>query len=147
MVSGTPIAGKIDSLHGELNFLQVWPFSLQNDGFWEKKVGEPFEAKDQEALELLRALIRVVMMRHSKSQTYVDGRPLVKIPARTVEWRGVDFSAAPEFGQYGNASAPHARYVYKYLESLCATVCRKMEESAEGTAASEGGGGGGSGGG
>lgn len=23
MVSGTPIAGKIDSLHGELNFLQV----------------------------------------------------------------------------------------------------------------------------
>ncbi|CAN0583348.1 unnamed protein product, partial [Ectocarpus sp. 12 AP-2014] len=46
----------------------VWPFSLQNDGFWEKKVGEPFEAKDYGALELLRALIRVVMMRHSKSQ-------------------------------------------------------------------------------
>ncbi|CAN0064539.1 unnamed protein product [Scytosiphon promiscuus] len=129
MVSGTPIAGKIDSLHGELNFLQVWPFSLQNDGFWEKKVGEPFEAKDTEAMELLRALIRVVMMRHSKSQTYVDGRPLVKIPARTVEWRGVDFSAAPEYGQYGNSSAPHARYVYKYLENLCATVCRKMEET------------------
>ncbi|CAM9858108.1 unnamed protein product [Ectocarpus sp. 6 AP-2014] len=129
MVSGTPIAGKIDSLHGELNFLQVWPFSLQNDGFWEKKVGEPFEAKDYEALELLRALIRVVMMRHSKSQTYVDGRPLVKIPARTVEWRGVEFSSAVESGQYSNASAPHARYVYKYLENLCATVCRKMEEN------------------
>ncbi|CAM9883365.1 unnamed protein product [Pylaiella littoralis] len=130
MVSGTPIAGKIDSLHGELNFLQVWPFSLQNDGFWEKKVSEPFAIKDDGALELLRALIRVVMMRHSKSQTYSDGRPLVKIPARTVEWRGVDFSATVESGQYANRSAPHARYVYKYLENLCATVCRKMEEGA-----------------
>lgn len=50
---------------------QVWPFSLQNDGFWEKKVGEPFEERDPEALELLRALIRVVMMRHSKSQVMI----------------------------------------------------------------------------
>eukprot|EP00752_Nemacystus_decipiens_P012660 g11214.t1 len=141
MVSGTPITGKIDSLHGELNFLQVWPFSLQNDGFWEKKVSEPFAAKDQGALELLRALIGVVMMRHSKSQTYVDGRPLVKIPVRTVEWRGVDFSAMPESGQYANASAPHARYVYKYLEHLCATVCRKMEESAAAFAGGAAGGG------
>ena len=46
----------------------MWPFSLQNDGFWEKKVSEPFAAKEKGALELLRALIGVVMMRHSKSQ-------------------------------------------------------------------------------
>jgi E3 ubiquitin-protein ligase SHPRH len=29
MVSGTPLASSIDDLHGELAFLDVWPFSLQ----------------------------------------------------------------------------------------------------------------------
>ncbi|CAM9752136.1 unnamed protein product, partial [Laminaria digitata] len=73
MVSGTPISSSIDSLHGELNFLQqVWPFSLQNDGFWEKKIGEPFKAKEDASLDLLRALIRVVMMHHSKSQVRIE---------------------------------------------------------------------------
>jgi SNF2-related domain len=34
MVSGTPLSSSINDLHGELNFLRVWPFALQNDGFW-----------------------------------------------------------------------------------------------------------------
>lgn len=29
MVSGTPLATSVDDLHGELAFLDVWPFSLQ----------------------------------------------------------------------------------------------------------------------
>lgn len=29
MISGTPLTTKIDDLNGELQFLRVWPFSLQ----------------------------------------------------------------------------------------------------------------------
>jgi SNF2 family DNA or RNA helicase len=66
MVSGTPLCSKIEDLHGELNFLQVWPFCLSNqkDGFWEVKIGRPFRERDETALTLLHALIDVVMMRH-----------------------------------------------------------------------------------
>lgn len=51
----------------------MWPFSLQKDGFWEKKIGEPFALRDRGALELLRSLIKVVMIRHSKSQVKEGG--------------------------------------------------------------------------
>ena len=90
MVSGTPIINKLADLNGELNFLKVFPFCLSDkeDGFWKKKIGDPFKEKDENALLLLHSLIDVVMMRHSKSQTYIDGRSLVAMPPRTVEWRG-----------------------------------------------------------
>jgi E3 ubiquitin-protein ligase SHPRH len=66
MVSGTPLCSTISDLHGELNFLQVWPFCLSNakDGFWEAKIGKPFEQRSESALQLLYALMDVVMMRH-----------------------------------------------------------------------------------
>ena len=32
MISGTPLTTKIDDLNGELQFLRVWPFSLQARG-------------------------------------------------------------------------------------------------------------------
>ncbi|CAM9847939.1 unnamed protein product, partial [Phaeothamnion confervicola] len=59
MVSGTPLASSINDLHGELAFLGVWPFSLQNDGFWEGKVAAPYRSRSEEGLDLLLALLRV----------------------------------------------------------------------------------------
>ena len=85
MVSGTPLCSKLEDLHGELNFLRVWPFCLSNkmDGFWQHKIEGPFQARDPACLELLDALLEAVMMRHSKSQCYLrDGSPLVPMPAR-----------------------------------------------------------------
>ena len=41
MVSGTPLVSTINDLHGELQFLNIWPFSLNLDGFWERKVRHP----------------------------------------------------------------------------------------------------------
>jgi hypothetical protein len=91
MVSGTPLVQRIEDLHGELNFLRVWPFSLseKEDGFWMHKIGKPFRHKNRASLQLLEALISATMMRHSKSQVYVEtGEPLVCMPPRTIEWRG-----------------------------------------------------------
>ena len=114
MVSGTPLVSKIEDLHGELNFLQVWPFSLQNDGFWEKLIGHPFRAYDESALRLLHALMDVVMMRHSKTQRYVDGRCLVSMPARTVEWRAFELTTDAEV------------YIHTYLEIFAADALHRF---------------------
>ena len=70
MVSGTPLHGGVDDLNGELAFLGVWPFCLsdQTDGFWAHRVGRPWAAKDPDALPLLHALLRGVIVRHTKAQ-------------------------------------------------------------------------------
>ena len=64
MVSGTPLVSKIEDLHGELNFLRVWPFSLSEtqDGFWGLKIGAPFRQKNPNSLQLLNCLIKHTMM-------------------------------------------------------------------------------------
>jgi E3 ubiquitin-protein ligase SHPRH len=50
MVSGTPLHGSVDDLNGELLFLGVWPFSFPDgvDGFWEHRIGRPWEFKAAE---------------------------------------------------------------------------------------------------
>lgn len=109
MISGTPLVNRIEDLNGELQFLKIWPFSLSDleDGFWQMKIGDPFRNKDESSLELLYALIDVVMMRHSKSQRYIeDNRKLVVIPQRTIEWRPV-----PLLSDY-------EKYLLTYLEKV-----------------------------
>ncbi|CAN0120810.1 unnamed protein product, partial [Discosporangium mesarthrocarpum] len=63
---------------------KVWPFSLQNDGFWEKRIAEPFHRRVPAALDLLHALVKVVMMRHSKSQ--VNNPRRNHIPGPNLVW-------------------------------------------------------------
>ena len=122
MVSGTPLCTKIADLHGELNFLQVWPFCLSDskDGFWEMKIGVPFEKKDANSLHLLYSLMDSVMMRHSKTQTYLDGRPLVSIPSRTIEWRPIEIENNSE------------KFVFHFLAVLAADACGKFLSTEHG---------------
>jgi len=122
MVSGTPLHTSTADFHGELNFLKIWPFSLQNDGFWERKIQEPFEAKDPSSLPLLHALIDICMMRHSKSQTYLDGRPLVHLPSRSLEWVPVDFRT----GLAGDSDA----FIYWFLEMLFTKEIGRIQDTA-----------------
>ena len=86
MVSGTPLHNSIDDLNGELAFLGVWPFCLldSEDGFWEKIVAEPFKQRDAAALDLLHALLKVVMIRHSKAQasTLIFRPPSLRFESR-----------------------------------------------------------------
>ena len=110
MVSGTPLYDGIDDLNGELNFLQIWPFALRDaeDGFWQLKVGNPWEHQDPLVLDKLALLLGGkhtssphhnlisseifdgllvfpgVMMRHSKTQTNVrDGLSILRLPPIT----------------------------------------------------------------
>eukprot|EP01043_Picozoa_sp_COSAG02_P051506 COSAG02_NODE_5428_length_4337_cov_4.818079_2_plen_1315_part_01 len=86
MVSGTPLYEGLDDLNGELNFLQIWPFALKDseDGFWQLKIGRPWERKEEHVLDKLELLLGGVMMRHSKTQTNTsDGRSILELPPVT----------------------------------------------------------------
>ena len=94
MVSGTPLHGGVDDLNGELAFLGVWPFCLsdQTDGFWSQRIGRPWAAKEADALPLLHALLKGVIVRHTKAQRRVgDDTPLLTLPMATRRWRYVSF--------------------------------------------------------
>uniref|UniRef100_A0A7S3NEC6 Helicase ATP-binding domain-containing protein n=1 Tax=Aureoumbra lagunensis TaxID=44058 RepID=A0A7S3NEC6_9STRA len=88
MVSGTPLSDGIGDLNGELRFLGIWPFSLSDasDGFWEHCVGNPWNRREPEALTRLECLLRRVVLRRSKAQSYAYGpllsRPLLDLPRR-----------------------------------------------------------------
>lgn len=125
MVSGTPLCTKLEDLHGELNFLGIWPFCLSNrqDGFWGHKIETPFEERNESCLPLLYALIDAVMMRHSKSQRYIDGTPLVLMPHRAVEWRPVVMNRTETL-------------IYHYIDSFAAEAVKRFlrHAGAEGAA-------------
>ena len=120
MVSGTPLHGGADDLNGELDFLGVWPFCLsdQTDGFWAHRIGIPFANRDEECLPLLRALLRGVVVRHTKAQRRVaDGSPLLALPSAARETRAVRHGAAPH-------EAPSERFVCSFLEHHASVAAR-----------------------
>ena len=120
MVSGTPLHGGVDDLNGELDFLGVWPFCLsdQTDGFWAHRIGTPFANRDEECLPLLRALLRGVVVRHTKAQRrVVDGSPLLALPSAAREIRAVLHGAAPD-------EAPSERFVCSFLEHHASVAAR-----------------------
>ena len=121
MVSGTPLVNSISDLHGELNFLRVWPFSLSEtqDGFWSSKIGTPFAKKQEKSLDLMKVLMDSVMMRHSKSQTYIDSnKSLIKMPPRSVEWRSFTLENDYE------------KCLHSWLESFACEMMEKFEKDA-----------------
>ena len=68
MISGTPLYSSVNDLNGELQFLGIVPFCLDDrvDGFWGMKVKGPFERRDPQALEVVAQLLDRIMIRHSK---------------------------------------------------------------------------------
>jgi hypothetical protein len=93
MISGTPLYSSIDDLNGELNFLAVQPFCLRDDqdGFWDRRIKSPWENRDPNSRELLLVLLRGIMIRHSKKQHTLDGRPLLVLPKATHRFVGINF--------------------------------------------------------
>jgi hypothetical protein len=94
MVSGTPFYTSIDDLNGELNFLKIIPFCLSDDkdGFWGRRVAKPFKRRSVQALHLVHHLCDRILMRHSKSQKYVDsGLPILSLPPTSKQTVAVDF--------------------------------------------------------
>ena len=92
MISGTPLYSSINDLNGELNFLGVQPFCLRDDqdGFWGRRIQQPWKLRDPNAKTLLMNLLKGIMIRHSKGQQTIDGRPLLMLPKSTHRLIGVN---------------------------------------------------------
>lgn len=128
MVSGTPLYTSISDLNGELAFLGVQPFCLsdRSDGFWGARIGNPWKNQEMRARELLDVLLRGVMIRHSKSQTTLDGQSILQLPPFA-------FNATPV--RLTDARGQHASshlYIYKFMEELATTVLKKKMKNGSG---------------
>ena len=129
MVSGTPLYDKISDLQGELNFLRVSPFGAgHEDGFWRHVIGAPWQASDDSALDALQVLLHGVMMRHSKTQTWMDGTTILALPPRELVLTPVQLEGSE-------------RAAYVWLEQLIvAEVARTNALLEAGSAARSSGG-------
>ena len=120
MVSGTPLYDKISDLQGELYFLRVSPFGAgHDDGFWNHCVGRPWEAKEEAALDALQVLLGAVMLRRSKTQTYLDGTPILELPTRSIVRAPVALDGSEQAA-------------YAYLEQLVVSEVKRTRALAAG---------------
>lgn len=85
LMTGTPFVTSVNDLKGQLTFLKVWPFTLEEDGFWETHILRQHHGGS--GLNLLKALLKVTMIRHSKGQ-----RLNVSLTNRTYETIKVDLT-------------------------------------------------------
>ena len=94
-MGGTPLYDKISDLQGELYFLRVSPFGAgHEDGFWRHVIGTPWENKSDSALDALQVLLKGVMMRHSKSQTTLDGKSILYLPPKDIVYEPVELEGS-----------------------------------------------------
>jgi hypothetical protein len=75
-----------------------------------------------QALELLHALLNAVAIRHSKSQTTLDGQSLLALPPLTTSLRPVSLTSGHQLNNSnGDAEreepAHHSAFVYTFLEA------------------------------
>ena len=62
-------------------------------------------------------LVYYIYYYYSKTQRYLDGRQLVKMPARTIEWKGFDLSH------------PSETFLFRYLECFAADALKIFLDS------------------
>mmetsp|Transcript_10697 Transcript_10697/g.19310 ORF Transcript_10697/g.19310 Transcript_10697/m.19310 type:complete len:1185 (-) Transcript_10697:1237-4791(-) len=91
MCSGTPFpSNSIEDLRGQLQFLNIWPFSIVSDGFWELKIRTQWNNRDEHVIPLLSFLIKLIMFRHTKTQRRLcDNSPLFPFPECKVDYVGI----------------------------------------------------------
>jgi SNF2 family DNA or RNA helicase len=90
-VTGTPIGSQLADLQGQLSFLRLAPFD--RPAFWKNNIKDPYYERNTESLRVLRSLLSRVVVRHSKEQTFANGKTLLALPPRTVETVLLDFGS------------------------------------------------------
>ena len=90
-----------------------------DDGFWNHCVGRPWEAKEEAALDALQVLLGAVMLRHSKTQTYLDGTPILELPTRSIVRAPVALDGSEQAA-------------YAYLEQLVVSEVKRTRALAAG---------------
>jgi len=84
-LSGTPIQNKLLDMYSLLRFLRVSPFD-------EFKLWKAQVEKARFGKERLNVLIRTLLLRRTKAEVGIDGKPIVDLPTKTVETHMVDLN-------------------------------------------------------
>jgi len=120
MISGTPLFTGVADIRGELSFLRISPFSAKHeDGFWNVCIANPWRRRDPNCVRKLERLMKAIMMRHSKSQYYLNtGESILKLPGLEEEEVGVTLT-------------PSEQAIYDYVEALSVTSLHRNEDELQ----------------
>ncbi|TKY53702.1 SWI/SNF-related matrix-associated actin-dependent regulator [Spatholobus suberectus] len=77
-LTGTPLQNSLEDLYSLLCFLRVEPWC--NWAWWQKLVQRPYENGDPRSLKLVKAILRMLMLRRTKESKDKEGRPILFLP-------------------------------------------------------------------
>lgn len=119
-VTGTPIGAQLSDLQGQLRFLRLAPFD--RPAFWKNNIEEPYYERSPESLRVLRSLLSHVVVRHSKEQTFDNGKSLLSLPPRSVETVLLKFGSEAEKEVYDGIETRNQAHFMKLKRESLATV-------------------------
>jgi len=108
VLTGTPIQNKLLDMYSLLRFLRVSPF----DEFklWKAQVEKARNGKDR-----LNVLMQTLLLRRTKADVGIDGKPIVNLPEKLVETHLIDLSE-DEWRVYDKVFAQSKEVFERFLD-------------------------------
>ncbi|KAJ1701896.1 hypothetical protein LUZ63_001675 [Rhynchospora breviuscula] len=82
-LTGTPLQNNLEDLYSLLCFLHVKPWC--NWDWWSKLIQRPYENGEERGLNLVKAILRSLMLRRTKETKDKEGRPILVLPPVDVQ--------------------------------------------------------------
>ncbi|XP_057771357.1 LOW QUALITY PROTEIN: DNA repair protein RAD5B [Salvia miltiorrhiza] len=82
-LTGTPLQNNLEDLFSLLCFLHVEPWC--NWAWWNKLIQKPYDNGDMRGLQLVKAILKPLMLRRTKESKDKQGRPILVLPPTDVK--------------------------------------------------------------
>lgn len=112
-LSGTPIQNAVDDLYSYFRFLRYDPYADYKTFCNTIKI--PISRNSVHGYKKLQAVLRAIMLRRTKG-TYIDGRPIITLPPKSVRLTKVDFTSE-ERAFYSKLEAESRSQFKEYAEA------------------------------